>query len=272
MARTNRQFATRHSPRLWTGLLGFGLVSAVVSMAAASPAQAKDENSAAATPATSSFSPSSPSRGEKSANEDLKAVERERDDLKIRNADLEMRLKQLQATVDNLVHQALGEKSVSPAFAAPPSAGMVPRRFSGPYVSQFRPIFPPFGGMPDPVELAVAFSDALGEKEVAKPALDEARQKVHLGHGATSFDVDAASARLSRADRKVRLLRNIIANARAVAADQADRLGKLAKVRAVSVVEVRNAEARLKMLDDILATDPDAAKKPADLPQPAEPK
>ena len=47
---------------------------------------------------------------------------------------------------------------------------------------------------------------------------------------------------------------------------------KLGGVRAVSVAEVRNAEARLKILDEILATDPEAATKPANSPQPAEPK
>lgn len=212
-----------------------------------------------------------PTAGEKSVDDRLKEVERERDDLKQRNADLEQRLKQLQATVDDQVHQALGEPQGPRAFVPPPG-GAFGRRFAGPFVSQFRPVFPSFGGMPDPVELAISYSDALGEKEAAKPALVAAKQRVSLGRGGTAADVDAASARLSAAERKLRLLRSIVTTARGVAADDVERMRKLGAVRAVSVAEVRNAEARLKFLDEILNSDPEAKSKPANPPAAVEPK
>jgi hypothetical protein len=212
------------------------------------------------------------SAAEMSSDERVKTLERERDDLKKRNADLEQRLRQLQATVDNLVHQALGEQSAPQAFGLPPSVGMVPRRSFGPFMTQFRPMFPPLNGMPDTVELAVAFSDALAEKEAAGPAVAAARQKAQSDHGASSSEADLATAQLLRADRKVRLLRNIIATARNVAADEAQRMRRLGAVHAVSTADVRNADARLKMFDEILAADPEAGTKTPGSPQPAEPK
>jgi hypothetical protein len=202
------------------------------------------------------------STGEKSAEEKLKSIEHERDDLKRRNADLEQRLKQLQASVDNQVHQALGEPESTRAYSFQPTPGMYGRRMPGPFVGQFRPVFP-FGGLPDPVELAISYSDALGEKEAARPSLDAAKQKVDLGRGGSVADVDAATARLAAAERKVRLLRSIVTTARAVAGEEVERMRKLVAVHAVSVAEVRNAEARLKILDEILSSDPDAAAKSA---------
>ena len=103
---------------------------------------------------------SAPSGGVKSVEEKLKEVERERDDLKKRNAELEQRLKQVQASVDDQVHQALTEPPGPRAYAFPPQGGTFGRRMSGPFVSQFRPMFPPFSGMSDPVELAISYSDA----------------------------------------------------------------------------------------------------------------
>jgi hypothetical protein len=205
--------------------------------------------------------------GEKSAEGKLQEIERERDDLKKRNADLEQRLKQLQASVDNQVHQALGQPESTRAYSfqptpGQPTPGMYGRRMPGPFVGQFRPVFP-FGGLPDPVELAISYSDALGEKDAARPALDAAKQKVDLGRGGSASDVDAAAARLAAAERKVRLLRSIVTTARAVAGEEVDRMRKLVAVHAVSVVEVRNAEARLKILDEILSADPEAAAKSA---------
>jgi hypothetical protein len=236
--------------------LAIGLVGSAVSAA-------QDESKA---------KPPAQSAGDKSIEDKLKDVERERDDLKRRNADLEQRLKQLQASVDDQVHQALGEREGVRAYGFSPQAGTFGRRMPGPFVSQYRPMFPPFGGMPDPVELAVSYSDALGEKQVAKPELDAAKQKVDLGRGGSATEVDAASARLSAAERKVRLLRNITTTARAVAADDVERMRKLGAVRAVSVAEIRNAEARLKFLDEILASDPESTSKPVNPPPASEPK
>ena len=75
--------------------------------------------------------------------------------------------------------------------------------------------------------------------------------KGRLGTRRKRSDVDAATARLAAAERKVRLLRSIVTTARAVAAEDVERMRKLGAVRAVSVAEVRNAEARLKILDEI---------------------
>jgi hypothetical protein len=247
--------------REWTGVLFLGLS---IGLVGSGFSIAQDQLKAK--------SPT-PSAGEKSIEEQLKEVERERDDLKRRNADLEQRLKQLQATVDQQVHQALGEpQQGARAYAFPPADGAFGRRPPGPFVSQFRPMFPAFGGMPDPVELAISYSDALGEKETAKPALIAIKQKVELGRGGSVTDVDAASARLFAAERKVRLLRSIVTTARAVAADNVERMQKLGAVRAVSAAEIRNAEATLKYLDEILESDPEAKSKPANPPAAVEPK
>jgi cell division septum initiation protein DivIVA len=252
--------------RRWVTLFGCGLVSTALSAGFGSAllAQSTGEKAPAQSPAQSS---AQPQVGE-SVDEQLKALQRERDDLKRRNADLELRLKQLQATVDSLVHQALGEQPAAPPAPLPPAAGLFPRQALGPVITRFRPMFPPFPGIVDPVELATAFSDALGEKEAARPALDAAQQKASAGNGGTKVDVDAASARLHKASRKVQLLRNILTTARQVAADEAERMRRLGAVHAVSVAEVRNADARLKIFDEILAADPDAVKTPADATTP----
>jgi hypothetical protein len=250
--------------RLWQRMV-VCCISLAIGLAASGLLAADDESKVQSSAA--------PSAGGKSVEEKLKAVERERDDLKRRNAELEQRLKQVQASVDDQVHQALAEPQSPRAYAFPPQGGNFSRRMSGPFVSQFRPMFPPFSGIPDPVELAISYSDALGEKDAARPALDAARQKVDLGRGGTALDVDAASARLSAAQRKVRLLRNIVTTARRVAAEDFERMRKLGAVRAVSVAEVRNAEARLKILEDILAMDSDATtSKPVNSPPAREPK
>jgi hypothetical protein len=133
-------------------------------------------------------------------------------------------------------------------------------------------MFPPFNGMPDTVELAIAFSDAIGERDAAKPLVAAARQKLHLGRGGSNADVDQATAQLLKADRKVHLLRSIVKTARNVAADEAERTRKLGAVRAVSMADVRNANARLSMLDEILASDPEEPTKPTSIPGPAEAK
>jgi hypothetical protein len=216
---------------------------------------------------------SMPTTGDKPVEQKLKEVERERDELKRRNAEFELRLKQVQSSVDDQVHQALNEPSNPPAYTFPPQGRAFGRRVPGPFVSQFRPTFAPFSGMPDPVELAISYSDALGEKDSAKPALDAAKQKVDLGRGGSISDVDAAAARVSAAERKVRLLRNIATTARTVASEDVERMRKLGAVRAVSAAEVRNAEARLKILDDILAVDSESTtSKPASVPAASEPK
>jgi cell division septum initiation protein DivIVA len=209
---------------------------------------------------------------EASTEDRLRTLERERDDLKKRNADLEQRLRQLQTTVDNLVHEAVGEPPSTQSPALLPAMGMVPRRGFGPFMTQFRPMFPPFNGMPDTVELAIAFSDAIGERDAARPAIAAARNKAQSGRGGSDADVNLATAQLLRADRKVRLLRNIIRTARNVAADDAERMRKLGAVRAVSTADVRNANARLNMLDEILAADSEQETKPTNTPKPTEPK
>jgi hypothetical protein len=106
----------------------------------------------------------------------LKALERERDELKQRNGVLELRLKQLQATVDKQVTEALGPSSGNQAAAAPPTphppgeppSGAAPaatqtNSFGTPYWRQTWPAYPRFAGLPpalqspiDVVGLAVA--------------------------------------------------------------------------------------------------------------------
>jgi hypothetical protein len=254
----------------WNRLVALALVTSVLGVGGVSAVEAQSKDGKPADPVPAETPTQVP--GENSAAEKPKEVERERDELKKRNADLELRLKQLQAAVDDQVHQALGETGTARTLTFPSSGAMSARQPVGPFISRFRPMFPPFNGMPDTVELAIAFSDALGEKETARPALEAAKQKVNSGHGATSFDVETASAQFAGAERKVRLLRNMITTSRDVAADEAERIRRLGAVRAVSTAEVRNAEARLKMLDDILASDPDAVAKSSKVPPPPEPK
>jgi hypothetical protein len=246
-------------PRGWrhlTTVIGLGLASngLLGSFAWSAEDQQKvDKSSAQTAPA-------------ESANEKLDAVVRERDELKRRNAHLELRLKQLQTAVDGLVHQALSEQPPVSPSPLPPSAGVLPRPYSGPIITRFRPIYPLFPGTMDPVELATAFGDALGEREAAKHVIDAAKQKGPAAKGHVVFDADAAAGQLLKAKRKVQLLRTIIMTARKVAAEEADRMRKLGAVHAVSVAEVRNAEARLTILDQILAADPEPPTPPAGPP------
>jgi hypothetical protein len=194
----------------------------------------------------------------------LKALERERDELKQRNGVLELRLKQLQATVDKQVTEALAPFSGDQAAAAPPTphppdeppSGAAPvatqtNSFGTPYWRQTWPAYPRFGGPPpalqspiDVVGLAIAYQDALSELQKARRGKDAKEA--------------AAAANLDPAERKVRLLRSITMTLRDQAAAEVDRVRKLAAIHAVPVVDLRNLDAKMKILDLILAQDPDA--------------
>jgi hypothetical protein len=194
----------------------------------------------------------------------LKALERERDELKQRNGVLELRLKQLQATVDKQVTEALGPSSGDQASAAPPTphppaelpSGAAPAApptnpFGTPYWRQTWPAYPRFAGLPpalqspvDVIGLAVAYQDALG-------AVQKARQGKDAKEAAASGDLDPT-------ERKVRLLRSITMTLRDQAAAEVDRVRKLAAIHAVPVVDLHNLDAKMKILDLILAQDPDA--------------
>jgi hypothetical protein len=75
----------------------------------------------------------------------------------------------------------------------------------------------------------------------------------------------------------VRLLRSITMTLRDQAAAEVDRVRKLAAIHAVPVVDLRNLDAKMKILDLILAQDPDAGpmstqstnEKPATSERPA---
>ena len=196
--------ASSSRPR-WTKLVGFGLVGAALSAGFGSAVHAQSKEERSAGPVTG-----------------REIGRREAEGGRARAGRAEGTQRRFGAEAQT----ASGHRGQPGASSTGRAAGCVtlracrrrpeltPRRPLGPFVTQFRPMVPPFGGMPDPVELAIAFSDALGEKEAAKPALEAAKQKVGMGRGATRFDVDAASGQLLRANRKVRLLRNIITTAR----------------------------------------------------------
>jgi hypothetical protein len=90
----------------------------------------------------------------------------------------------------------------------------------------------------------VAYQDAISEAQKSRPAKDSKESR--------------SSADLDRAERKVRLLRSITMTLRDQAAAEIDRVRKLAAVHAVPVVDIRNLDAKMKILDLILAQDPDA--------------
>jgi hypothetical protein len=214
-----------------------------------------------------------------STDDRIKTLERERDELKKRNGVLELRLKQLQATVDKEVAEALGRSSSDQAVVAPPTPHPPAEAASGappaapatsssgpPYWRPSWPTYPRFAGLPpalqspvDVIGLAVAYQDAISEAQKSRPAKDSKESR--------------SSADLDRAERKVRLLRSITMTLRDQAAAEIDRVRKLAAVHAVPVVDIRNLDAKMKILDLILAQDPDAGPMPTERPneQPSKP-
>jgi hypothetical protein len=204
----------------------------------------------------------------KPADDRIKALERERDELKKRNGILELRLKQLQATVNKQITEAL-EPSLGDGISAAPPVPQPPGESSSsaapvtvptnpltpPY---WRPVAPPYSRFPgigslqspvDVVGLAVAYQDALGEVQKSRRLRDAKENR--------------PPAAPDPAESKVRLLRSITATLRDQVAGEVDRVRKLAAIHAVPVVDVRNLDARLKILDLILAQDPDAEPRTA---------
>ncbi len=220
--------------------------------------------------ASSCFVRPVPVRAQSAATTDerLKAVERERDELKKRNGVLELRLKQLQATVNKEISDAL-RPAQDELVAAPPTPHPPPESPAGtapttpatnstgiPYWRATAAVYPRFGGIPpalqspvDVIGLAVAYQDALSE-------FQKTRRPKESKDGRSIGDVDPA-------ERKVRLLRSITMTLRDQAAAEVDRVRKLAAVHAVPVVDLRNLDAKMKILDLILAQDPDAGPMPA---------
>ena len=198
----------------------------------------------------------------KSTDDRIKALERERDELKKRNGLLELRLKQLQATVNTQVSDALqhsgGGPGEAPPLPHPPgeppvTAAPVPSAIGSYQTSYWRPIGPPFtrsAGIFSPLQqpvdlvtLSVAYQDALGE-------LRRARKSKETGMTA-SRDVDSAES-------KVRLLRSITKAMRDQLSEEVDRMHKLGALHAVPAMDVRNLETKLRILDLILGQDPGA--------------
>jgi hypothetical protein len=201
----------------------------------------------------------------------IKALERERDELKKRNSLLELRLRQLQTSIDRTVTETLdtatlertkntppapnppGEPAAKEAPVAAP-VGAIPAvswRTLGPSYSRFAGVFSPLQQPLDLVSLAVAYQDALGELRRARAA------KEFLPNRAS--DVDSAL-------EKVRLLRSMTKTMRDSMSDVVDRMHKLDSVHAVPTMDVRNLEAKLKILDLILSRDPEAAAAPTESP------
>jgi len=198
---------------------------------------------------------------EKGLENRLKAVERERDELKMRVAHLELTLKQLRSTVDGVAREALGEQSAGGAAAVPPG-GVVTRRPVGLYFTRLAPLLPPMQATPDVVELAVAFCDALGDKETARSAMDAVNRKVGTTPETVRQELDANAAQFQKAERKVRLLRQIVTTMRDEAAAQVERMHRLGAMRAVASADVQYAEGRLKVLELILAEGTETLPKP----------
>jgi hypothetical protein len=199
----------------------------------------------------------------KPADDRIKALERERDELKKRNGVLELRLKQLQATVNKQVTEALGlnlggqgdepppvphppgEPASSGAPVAPPVSYFqaAPWRSIGPPFTRSAGIFSPLQSPVDLVTLSVAYQDALGElRRVRQPNASKENRPVDL----------------ETPKGKVRLLRSITKAMRDQLGEEVDRMHKLSAIHAVPSMDVRNLDTKLRILDLILAQDPDA--------------
>jgi hypothetical protein len=203
----------------------------------------------------------------KPTDERIRALERERDELRKRNGVLELRLKQLQATVNQQVTDALGTSADGRVGEPPPAphppgeppvtaAPVLPR--SSYQVPYWRPIGPPFtrsAGIFSPlqqpvdlVSLSVAYQDALSE-------LRRARER---GESKVAKE-NHPSADAESAESKVRLLRSITKAMRDQLADEVDRMHKLGAIHVVPSMDVRNLETKLQILDLILTQDPGAS-------------
>jgi|HubBroStandDraft_6_1064221.scaffolds.fasta_scaffold223503_1 hypothetical protein len=206
----------------------------------------------------------------KSTEDRIKTLERERDELKKRSGILELRLKQLQATVNQQVTDALGpnlggrgslsgQASEPAPVPHPPgepasSSGAVtpqinyfqaaPWRSIGPPFTRSAGIFSPLQSPVDLVSLSVAYQDALGE-------LRRSRQAKASKENRPAVDLESAES-------KVRLLRSITKAVRDQLAEEVDRMHKLSAIHAVPSMDVRNLDTKLRILDLILAQDPDA--------------
>jgi cell division protein FtsB len=196
-------------------------------------------------------------------DERIKALEQERDELKKQNGLLELRLKQLQASVNKQVTDALGPNVAAgqgsatppaphppgePPVTTPPSA--VPFNYlqaapwrTGPPFTRTAGLFSPLQSPVDLVSLAVGYQDALAQ-------LRTARQKRERK--------DKETADVQSAESKVKLLRSMTQALREQLAGEVDRMHKLSAIHAVPTMDVRNLDTKLQILDLILAQDPDA--------------
>jgi hypothetical protein len=193
----------------------------------------------------------------------IKALQRERDELKQRNGLLELRLKQLQATVNKLINETLDTLPADQAGATPPvphppgeppatdrpltptAYQLLQWRSVGPPFTRNAGLFSPLQQPLDVVNLAVAYQDALAE-------LRRIRDPQPASSHTSKADLDSAR-------NKVRLLRSITTTVRDELADEVDRMHKLSAVHAVPTMDVRNLDSKLKIINLILAEDPDAS-------------
>jgi hypothetical protein len=201
----------------------------------------------------------------------IKALEHERDELKKRNSLLELRLRQLQTSIDRTVTETLDTATLDRTSAGPPvphppgepaangtpvpaAIGSFPVaswRSLGPSYSRVAGVFSPLQQPLDLVSLAVAYQDALGGLRRARAA------KEFLPNRAS--DVESAA-------EKVRLMRSMTKAMREAMAEQVDQMHKLSAVHAIPTMDVRNLDAKLKILDLILASDPEAGPPSTDSP------
>jgi hypothetical protein len=201
-----------------------------------------------------------------SADERIKALESERDELKKCNGVLELRLKQLQATVNKQITEALegspaGQATTQPPVPHPPGEPVstaapfsppvsylqtAPWRSLGPAYTRSAGVFSPLQSPLDLVSLAVAYQDAIGELQRVRQAKDSKESHPNVG-------VEAAES-------KVRLLRSMTKTMRDQLAEEVDRMHKLDAVHAVPIMDVHNLDAKLRIVDLILSHDPEAER------------
>ncbi len=201
----------------------------------------------------------------------IKALEHERDELKKRNSLLELRLRQLQTSIDRTVTETLDTATLDRSNAVPPvphppgepaangtpvppAIGSFPVaswRTLGPPHSRMAGVFSPLQQPLDLVSLAVAYQDALSGLRRARAA------KEFLPNRASEVE---------SAVEKVRLMRSMTKAMREAMAEQVDQMHKLSAVHAIPTMDVRNLDAKLKILDLILAGDPEAGPASTDSP------
>jgi septal ring factor EnvC (AmiA/AmiB activator) len=204
----------------------------------------------------------------------LKTVETERDALRKEVDELQARVTELQRTIDsfrrgiprlppNSVQQQIWDRMHA---AQSENAAAQPERQPqiGPTAIVHRSIYQRL--QPDLVSLAVPFSDAAAATVRAKTELEAAkRERPQGGEQAVRNE----TSDLRAAEQKLRVLRRMLVTLRDDYATENDRIRQLTQAGAVPTAYLHDRELQVKLLDALLAEDPEAPAKVNPPPKPA---